>query len=692
MKPKSYVRGTMAIAVVLATIITVLSFVGAGLSQFDTYTVGAASHTDYQDEAEYNAWAGVEITTAVYLPFTNSDPAWDWLTTAVIQNTSTETTNITLRYFDLNGVETAVLNDTLPPMGSRVYTPTGVFSGSLMITGTHPLAVIANESPINTSWSGDGLMSYRGIGSISSPSMSVSTINLLPIYREYNGWNSFLAVQNMGDIEAYIVLQFYDLAGSVVHTQNDALPAHSAHWYDVADIPALGANFFGRAIVHADMPIAGVVHTVNSITGETVAHNNRRLQQVDYENYLPRLNDASTIALYNLAQAQATVLINFYDDTGVNTTYYATSLNANGTEFVILSALPALPAGFQGSAVVSSDQPVGALVNTSWTTVPPATFTGYSGVNQTDTVSYVPFVRKSTDGTTTQLNIQNAGITDANVTITYYDENGQIMFVENATIPPYASANFDQAANVSLPSEFTGSAMVSSSKSVVVSGFISQERQPTDAPPDLSSSYQTVNLTNVESGDILTYTLVLRNSAAVSATAVLTNPIPTHTTYVANSAHASDGHLVTLSGNQLHWSGQVISGTPTIIQFAAKVATGLTVGDPITNDATLNDGAGNITEFTAVSLYNPGYGLSINNGDLYTDNPSVNLSLSWGAESPPIEFMQISNDGGFGTGTGWIAVADIYTGWAMTTYGDVQLPRTVYAKFRNANGVQFGPV
>lgn len=216
------------------------------------------------------------------------------------------------------------------------------------------------------------------------------------------------------------------------------------------------------------------------------------------------------------------------------------------------------------------------------------------------------------------------------------------------------------------------------------------EIHPRDQRPDLSPSAKSVNLANVETGDILTYTLFLRNTSTVVATAVLTDAIPAHTEYVPNSARASGGTVIATGGTVL-WSGQIISGTPVMIEFAVQALTAAS-GTPITNVAYLNDGSGRVLPLSARSTYNPGLGLMINGGALFTSIPTVTLSLSWGATNPPIERMYISNDGGFGSGTGWIPVADTRTGWVLATYGNLVMPRTVYAKFRAGDGQQYGPV
>jgi len=226
--------------------------------------------------------------------------------------------------------------------------------------------------------------------------------------------------------------------------------------------------------------------------------------------------------------------------------------------------------------------------------------------------------------------------------------------------------------------------------------MVVEVRDPNPDQPDLSSSYKTVNLASVESGDTLTYTIYLRNSNSTAATATLVDPIPPHTTYISGTAHASDGGQVTLNNGQLLWSGPIISGTPVIVSFSSVVAEA-PVGTLITNVARLDDGPGNVVALTASSTYNPGYRLTVNDGALYTNIPTVTLDYAWNV-ADNITHIKISNDGGFGPGentTAWLPADPAnptYTDWPLVTYGNLVLPRTVYAMFRDGKGQQYGPV
>lgn len=218
--------------------------------------------------------------------------------------------------------------------------------------------------------------------------------------------------------------------------------------------------------------------------------------------------------------------------------------------------------------------------------------------------------------------------------------------------------------------------------------------EPVSGKPDLSFSDKLASLSFVESGDTLTYTLLLRNTADVAASATLTDPIPAYTTYLPGSASASDGGDVTLIGDALIWHGEVISGTPVLIQFAVTVGDA-PIGAQIVNSATLADGLGNFLELANSATFNPGYRLTINDGALATNVPTVALRYAWNV-ADAITHVQFSNDGGFGAGSSaWLPVnpADpTLVDWVLDIYGDFRMPYFVFARFRNAEGQTYGPV
>ncbi len=445
-----------------------------------TLVAEAASQPKYQDEAEYNAWNKWDRDTEVYVPFVNSDPARGWQTTAIVQNTEPNTATVVLRYYDTAGVETEVVNDELPPWGSRAYPTTDVFSGSLRVTATQRVVVVANDAPLDPGWTGDSLMSYRG----ASAGNSGREIHLLPIYRAYEGWNSSFAVQNIENTTAPISMTVYNLSGTVVFSQTDALPPYTTHLYDAASLPGQEDGSVNRVRIESVNRIVGVTKNANNQTGEAVAHNNRRLEPVGtrampMQIYLPLVvkHSLSTLVVYNLTENTSDVTATLYDVGGTAVSSSTLSLAPYATRFISLDSnawSPLVPDGFEGSALIEFTEPVGILVNTSWSPAPD-TFTGYSGFwFDVSDAFYVPFVRNTADGSTTRISVQNAswGELDADVTVTYYDEMGNLAGTKSALVKDNATHVFEQASS-DLPVPFRGSALVTATTSIAVVGFVS---------------------------------------------------------------------------------------------------------------------------------------------------------------------------------------------------------------------------
>lgn len=104
--------------------------------------------------------------------------------------------------------------------------------------------------------------------------------------------------------------------------------------------------------------------------------------------------------------------------------------------------------------------------------------------------------------------------------------------------------------------------------------------------------------------------------------------------------------------------------------------------------ATLTNGDGRVVTLpNALRVDGPGpvlvgdYGLSINDGALFTNQVTVTLSIS---SRPDTAQMQLSNDGGF-AGAQWETYTSHRT-WQITQYGSYVIPRVVYVRYKDFNG------
>ncbi len=159
--------------------------------------------------------------------------------------------------------------------------------------------------------------------------------------------------------------------------------------------------------------------------------------------------------------AQNAVMTYYNQDGSVEATFPIPTIPASGS--FTMATLQGVDPGFNGSAVISSENQLGAIANVFGNGTMGASYTAFSGGD--DTAS-LPLILKNHYGFTTWFNVQNTGTGDANVTVTYSDGTTQ-----TATVEPGAAKTFDQA-TVNLPDPagnagFVGSATVQSNGSIV---------------------------------------------------------------------------------------------------------------------------------------------------------------------------------------------------------------------------------
>jgi hypothetical protein len=80
-----------------------------------------------------------------------------------------------------------------------------------------------------------------------------------------------------------------------------------------------------------------------------------------------------------------------------------------------------------------------------------------------------------------------------------------------------------------------------------------------------------------------------------------------------------------------------------------------------------------------------GFGVSINDGALYTNDPNVTVH-TW---APNVTHARLSNDGAYGD-EGWMTYQVTRT-WVISTYGSHVMPRYVYVWFKDEQAAVYGP-
>jgi uncharacterized repeat protein (TIGR01451 family) len=128
--------------------------------------------------------------------------------------------------------------------------------------------------------------------------------------------------------------------------------------------------------------------------------------------------------------------------------------------------------------------------------------------------------------------------------------------------------------------------------------------------PDLSPSEKLVSAARAAVGDVITYTVRVKNTGGGLARAVLTDSIPTGSVYVPDSAWAGSGTVVYEEANsfantqdrgRILWNGEVPPKGMSTILFAVTV----TEERVIHNTVTINDGLGGLSERSATTKVQP---------------------------------------------------------------------------------------
>jgi hypothetical protein len=171
---------------------------------------------------------------------------------------------------------------------------------------------------------------------------------------------------------------------------------------------------------------------------------------------LPGTGWKTSYAVMNIGSTAANFTMDAYDKNS-STVYSSSGLSMDQYEALtydpsIAATYPAgeyvgfttdLPSGFEGSVVLSSDQPLASAATLTNSTTGTA-YSRYQAVSATATTLLFPTVKHNWSGQTTSFYVQAAGTTSSNVTMTYTMNDGST-HTQNTTITAGKMFVFDPA-------------------------------------------------------------------------------------------------------------------------------------------------------------------------------------------------------------------------------------------------------
>ncbi len=274
-------------------------------------------------------------------------------------------------------------------------------------------------------------------------------------------WGSSINLQNSGTGPASITIQFYNAAGSVIHTYSpDPLAAGGAlSIYVPSVVTGLTAGQYS-AVVSSNEPVIASVNTASTNSGSAPwtafaydGFDSTQAAQTLYfpGNYKNYYNFYSEIVIQNTSSAPAVVTGKFMkaDGTVIATGVSMGTIPAKSSKTYPMSDFSQLPSGNADGlfgAVITANQAIVGVANI-WRTTPIAGTASYSAFTGGSTSLYAPALYKNYYSFNSALTIQNVGSGVATGTITY---PGGVTAA--FSLAEGAAKEFYQPSNVSLPS------------------------------------------------------------------------------------------------------------------------------------------------------------------------------------------------------------------------------------------------
>lgn len=265
---------------------------------------------------------------------------------------------------------------------------------------------------------------------------------------------------------------------------------------------------------------------------------------------------SSSINLQNLSSTTANITITYYNPNGTTGTASPVSDTIAGNSVKTYFPIPGVTAGFNGSAVISSDQPVAAIVNVIGGSF--SALDSYGGATAGAATVSLPLLMKNNSGISTWFNVQNAGSADATVNVAYSDGSPAPAAV---TIHPGASATFNQASEAHNAAVFSGSVTNSTTNQPLVVAALEETTKTMSAYTGFSggSTNPVMPLINIQPAIHILSGVTIQNTGG-SATSVTVSYTPAAAPIGAGTA-CTETQSVPAHGNKVFALFAFASGT-----------------------------------------------------------------------------------------------------------------------------------
>jgi hypothetical protein len=389
----------------------------------------------------------------------------------------------------------------------------------------------------------------------------------------------------------------------------------------------------------------------------------------------------SGFQVQNLSSSTASIVVSYYNQDGTkNISDVADTIPAMSSKtYYPINANP----GFNGSVVVSSDQPVVAIANTLGNSPQYAAST--ESFSEGSNSVKLPLIMRANSGYYTWFNVQNAGSSDASVTVQYVPGSAGSPYTAPAvSIKPGAAATFNQRDLASLGAKFIGSAVVTSNQPIVATVMqVGETFKNMLGYNGFTGGSTEVSLPLVMANNSGYYTgIQVQNVGTASTTCTIDYganiggtfaPVDDTATLAANESATFIQASGQWGSNKYIGSATITCGEPAVAIVNQVKLTGVAVGTAYNGFAAAD--ATNKVSAPLIMANNNGYYTGIQVMNVGTS--PVNITVDYGTNTagtynPPNEtatiqpgnsYNSIQNDGAW-TGNKYIGSATVTTGTA----------------------------
>lgn len=296
---------------------------------------------------------------------------WNWNSYFAVQNTSSSSASVTVQYYSSAGALVASEVQTVSPYSTYIFRqsenaslPATNFVGSAKVSGTQDLAGICNFYNNQSSHTTAQFHSYNAFAG------GQTTLNVPRVVKDYYDYTSGLSVQNVGSSATTVTVTYYFGGSSYVQTSPSIAP--NAAWgpYLGTAAPLAGVSGTGSAvIVSSGQPVVAIVNEDNRVLGYGVTYNAFLDGEETTTVLFPQVTAkyygyCSGIQVQNVGTGTANLTITYSMKDHTDVTKSGTA--APGQSYSAFAPSEGVGSDFNGSVVVTSNQPIVGITNMSY--------------------------------------------------------------------------------------------------------------------------------------------------------------------------------------------------------------------------------------------------------------------------------------------------------------------------------------